>query len=155
MELKCWTVWQRSFGSFVLIVPLWNWNSCGEGHMSRVLGSNRTFMELKWLQGIGRAQRLAVLIVPLWNWNCYGGQDTAVHRCSNRTFMELKLISSLLIFLVCLVLIVPLWNWNGAGGVGVIIQAVVLIVPLWNWNETRVLIIDLDARSNRTFMELK
>ena len=35
--------------SVVLIVPLWNWNMVDENGLDLPeLGSNRTFMELKW-----------------------------------------------------------------------------------------------------------
>ena len=57
-----------------------------------LMGSNRTFMELKWrkkhpYEFCGPI----VLIVPLWNWN----QGTSIEdderaERSNRTFMELK-----------------------------------------------------------------
>ena len=62
-----------SFGSqsrfAVLIVPLWNWNVYEITPNVKILGSNRTFMELKstWL---------------CWVWSWFS--------CSNRTFMELK-----------------------------------------------------------------
>ena len=33
------------------------------------LGSNRTFMELKYVNITKLSEELSVLIVPLWNWN--------------------------------------------------------------------------------------
>ena len=53
----------------VLIAPLWNWNKIRTFYVAFLVGSNRTFMELK-----SRALK------PF-----FGGAD-----CSNRTFMELK-----------------------------------------------------------------
>ena len=48
MELK-WRAWTLSLtSSFVLIVPLWNWNI---------------------VEALGLLGSLWVLIVPLWNWN--------------------------------------------------------------------------------------
>ena len=53
---------------YVLIVPLWNWNTCIWQWHGSSASSNRTFMELK----------LRILMC------------TQVHTSSNRTFMELK-----------------------------------------------------------------
>ena len=53
------------------------------------MGSNRTFMELKWTDGSDRSTRL----------------DR-----SNRTFMELKFNGEVIRFYCDTVLIVPLWN---------------------------------------------
>ena len=53
----------------VLIVPLWNWNKDEYKGYYVVVGSNRTFMELKYLAE---------------------GEYIAENTCSNRTFMELK-----------------------------------------------------------------
>ena len=56
--------------SFVLIVPLWNWNKTGK--YSLVIDKY-------------------VLIVPLWNWNWVLCIIINGITCFNRTFMELKL----------------------------------------------------------------
>ena len=99
-------------GGTVLIVPLWNWNKCIKNRNGLIVCSNRTFMELKY--EINHTYHLGkkVLIVPLWNWNDYS--DTAKTECSssNRTFMELKSQKELAERLSVKVLIVPLWNWN-------------------------------------------
>ena len=56
-------------------------------------GSNRTFMELKYIYFVIYQICYFVLIVPLWNWNMenQGGSNAPALR-SNRTFMELKWI---------------------------------------------------------------
>ena len=54
---------------YVLIVPLWNWNSIESEFKLPEAGFNRTFMELKFIRK--QAQNLRTL-------------------CFNRTFMELK-----------------------------------------------------------------
>ena len=54
---------------YVLIAPLWNWNKHWFCQLQMNLGSNRTFMELKF--------ELGQKLYP-------------AARCSNRTFMELK-----------------------------------------------------------------
>ena len=53
----------------VLIVPLWNWNWAHGTKGIWVVGSNRTFMELKFRKSIRIICCKLVLIVPLWNWN--------------------------------------------------------------------------------------
>ena len=118
----------------VLIVPLWNWNVAPFAFaLLASARSNRTFMELKFLDfWIGKGVA-SVLIVPLWNWNwiikgCYN-----ILRCSNRTFMELKCPTRPNNEMTQKVLIVPLWNWN-------------LGVNHSSWRR---------LCSNRTFMELK
>ena len=135
MELKYLITYTLNLRSQVLIVPLWNWNSVQILQVILEFRFNRTFMELKWLQGplsmlrrdsfnrtfmelkcsnlMRLARRLTVLIVPLWNWN----NNLALRynldeACFNRTFMELKYYSK---------------GWQGLGNI-------VLIVPLWNWN---------------------
>ena len=55
-----------------------------------VSGSNRTFMELKYIDAILERLTKWVLIVPLWNWNLQKWKMAAFRACSNRTFMELK-----------------------------------------------------------------
>ena len=111
------------------------WNITFYNAYVRDVGSNRTFMELKW-----------------WNWLAQGTST----RCSNRTFMELKYMigkgrglatnSSNRTFMELksntstkkgsssTVLIAPLWNWNRylAGDGRRLLW--VLIAPLWNWN---------------------
>ena len=74
----------------VLIVPLWNWNCRFDSQEETMLGSNRTFMELKWLNNVGRNGKVYVLIVPLWNWNYEYLSCFHLRNSSNRTFMELK-----------------------------------------------------------------
>ena len=76
----------------VLIVPLWNWNIVITLiPFLLTLSSNRTFMELKFIELLAAHTLLVVLIVPLWNWN------------------PRPYISPLILQFV---LIVPLWNWN-------------------------------------------
>ena len=54
----------------VLIEPLWNWNSDTDKILKPgFVGINRTFMELKRLKVIDKAEAVIVLIEPLWNWN--------------------------------------------------------------------------------------
>ena len=48
MELKYVTFDFFSFGTLVLIVPLWNWNAGAPVNVGALAGSNRTFMELKF-----------------------------------------------------------------------------------------------------------
>ena len=77
---------------YVLIVPLWNWNT-----------------RLEKEAGIDTL----VLIVPLWNWNfCPSGMLLTTCSSFNRTFMELKYKSKGINKHLNNVLIVPLWNWN-------------------------------------------
>ena len=136
MELK----WSRGGHienlSIVLIAPLWNWNEGWElCDGCRTPGSNRTFMELKFVWVVGNASLVAVLIAPLWNWNF---RLLAYHKIAND------------------VLIAPLWNWNSSFKEQEIHCVVVLIAPLWNWNfRYNSPWIESDDRSNRTFIELK
>ena len=103
-----------SYKIYVLIVPLWNWNSCILDLIKFNLSSNRTFMELKWMYphesrlGITGSNRTFmelklnttklgdlyyyVLIVPLWNWNPEMSEEPIKALSSNRTFMELKFL---------------------------------------------------------------
>ena len=76
--------------------------------------SNRTFMELKYLEHNIQQQEKSVLIVPLWNWNFVALKDNPVllSAGSNRTFMELKFSWKDTVIGYQNVLIVPLWNWN-------------------------------------------
>ena len=143
--------------SYVLIVPLWNWNSSRRPSANWSMCSNCTFMELKYVEHRGSQGEASVLIVPLWNWN------SALRDYQSRP---------------AAVLIVPLWNWNFSTVVAELHNKFVLIVPLWNWNfgctyngtwHVHVLIVPLwnwnaiillyekgkDSCSNCTFMELK
>ena len=88
----CRGPWCR-FRPAVLIAPLWNWNQKeNAAALKDYLGSNRTFMELKWIRRCSASQMLKhVLIAPLWNWN---PRDRP---------WEPKISH---------VLIAPLWNWN-------------------------------------------
>ena len=75
----------------VLIAPLWNWNCRGACKLPPTNRSNRTFMELKFMQRFQSMKPPRVLIAPLWNWNTRIA--IVVHwarTSSNRTFMELK-----------------------------------------------------------------
>ena len=133
--------WNTSASDFskcqldVLIVPLWNWNLYWEvKHKQMPFCFNRTFMELKFTTPSPLSAKEKVLIVPLWNWNYH--QIFACYLISgfNRTFMELK------------------YHWS----ISVPKITAVLIVPLWNWNFVDQLTPDTSILSfNRTFMELK
>ena len=48
MELKSIIEWYMKIATFVLIVPLWNWNFGMMPGVKWGYGSNRTFMELKF-----------------------------------------------------------------------------------------------------------
>ena len=52
--------------------------------------SNRTFMELKYINQAKINDAQAVLIAPLWNWNLSELIMVITNLRSNRTFMELK-----------------------------------------------------------------
>ena len=54
------------------------------------LGSNRTFMELKFRFALPGGTQSKVLIAPLWNWNMRKLFFLYEVFSSNRTFMELK-----------------------------------------------------------------
>ena len=56
--------------------------------------SNRTFMELKFINITKFYVHVGVLIVPLWNWNSILLVGIIAILRSNRTFMELKLVRS-------------------------------------------------------------
>ena len=134
MELKFRKPLSKVYPPMVLIVPLWNWNRIFfNSEDKRFESSNRTFMELKYIDIDDVFSTSDVLIVPLWNWNtCKGCTKLAIlssnrtfmelksvrhlrrWRCarSNRTFMELKLHCKRNIRQSARVLIVPLWNWN-------------------------------------------
>ena len=120
--------------SYVLIVPLWNWNDVASAGINAFGSFNRTFMELKY-----------VLCLSFWKW-CVR---------FNRTFMELKLWMQFLTLLGMMVLIVPLWNWNKEWGKNVLFS--------WGFNRTfmelklsiRSLTLSQNISFNRTFMELK
>ena len=135
MELKLWMILCVTLICTVLIVPLWNWNvAAGRWSIGGEMGSNRTFMELKWQCGKPCPLSSPVLIVPLWNWNVVIMSKTSRGVGSNRTFMELK----------------------SAAPPCSILRHGVLIVPLWNWNyEPRRQNDAGQLCSNRTFMELK
>ena len=113
MELKFEFPLYIHLRSFVLIVPLWNWNhahmlrtckgcsfnrtfmelkSCKEyAYNPRSFRFNRTFMELKFQARQFRMLQISVLIVPLWNWNINLLLWISQEGLSfNRTFMELK-----------------------------------------------------------------
>ena len=121
--------------TWVLIVPLWNWNcGCAEEIVAwsslnctfMELKSTRaprghhvparlncTFMELKFHNVTFNLKAGIVLIVPLWNWN--PREPSTPSRTPTRlncTFMELKCESTFALYVSKLVLIVPLWNWN-------------------------------------------
>ena len=122
--------------SFVLIVPLWNWNE--ESRFGITVGLKVLIVPLwNWNKFCRYMLRLEVpvLIVPLWNWNEFMGGapkppffcsnrtfmelkwritlwDNRRFKSSNRTFMELKYMNSRIITWSSPVLIVPLWNWN-------------------------------------------
>ena len=53
----------------VQIVPLWNWNIGNNRASNNSLGSNCTFMELKYQTKENVTAKVKVQIVPLWNWN--------------------------------------------------------------------------------------
>ena len=134
MELK-WTHHPRPPHHHpVLIAPLWNWNRRRDGVLRSWAGSNRTFMELKYL----------------WEYD-----DILEAESSNRTFMELKLISNRNADTPKQVLIAPLWNWNNLGRPFRVHPHSVLIAPLWNWNTLTGAPSGAAVSSNRTFMELK
>ena len=84
----------KSLECFVLIVPLWNWNTILPEGGGGYAGFNCTFMELK-------SEESELLIVATKSFNC--------------TFMELKYTASERSETLILVLIVPLWNWNSEG----------------------------------------
>ena len=79
----------------------------------RTVGSNRTFMELKY-----RSSLKSIRLRP----------------SSNRTFMELKLGTRTAGTFASSVLIAPLWNWNDLFSLSFLTLKLVLIAPLWNWN---------------------
>ena len=122
------------WGKYVLIVPLWNWNSIPTYWRGPEPSSNCTFMELKWIL-------LAVLTILLVRSNCtfmelkcpYSPIRCCESSCSNCTFMELKYVKQRRSVWSEIVLIVPLWNWNNYG-----------------YNSYK----DVES-SNCTFMELK
>ena len=61
-----------------------------------LMGSNCTFMELKFQFNNYCISILKVLIVPLWNWNVVRSEGrTSLNTRSNCTFMELKLRSTI------------------------------------------------------------
>ena len=91
MELKYTSNVTKMNYMFVLIVPLWNWNS-------------EALTE--------RASDLHVLIVPLWNWNSISPLSSTEGASFNCTFMELKYSKVQAVCYAWIVLIVPLWNWN-------------------------------------------
>ena len=96
--------------------------------------SNRTFMELKWHSRPRGGRGSEVLIAPLWNWNAFGQHlYDWCNEGSNRTFMELKFDCWQVFHYIRGVLIAPLWNWNRH----------CLRSPVEPYS------------SNRTFMELK
>ena len=77
----------------VLIAPLWNWNTWFSRRFNfRTLGSNRTFMELKY-------RRSLIISLTITSSNrTFMELKWSTHKnfmrrfsCSNRTFMELKL----------------------------------------------------------------
>ena len=78
------------FCSLVLIEPLWNWNSLREKNYNSIVSINRTFMELKQVNGYLRGHHKVVLIEPLWNWNYLIFAFCRYIISINRTFMELK-----------------------------------------------------------------
>ena len=61
----------------VLIVPLWNWNNVEDYTLEKLISSNRTFMELKYVSKYATKDMSFVLIVPLWNWNTGSCADTS------------------------------------------------------------------------------
>ena len=134
MELKFLrTKWETTLIS-VLIVPLWNWNTCKGFSLSAVdyvlivplwnwngarsalrQPSKLVLIVPLWNWNLETKMALwwgAVLIVPLWNWNKkINWYERSISR-SNRTFMELKYFVGFQSDNVQWVLIVPLWNWN-------------------------------------------
>ena len=99
--------------NWVLIAPLWNWNLQNSTlSIQKQLGSNRTFMELKWKTCLHSFLNIRVLIAPLWNWNTVANFGAVILSRSNRTFMELKCPEDFRGCAPSLVLIAPLWNWN-------------------------------------------
>ena len=104
------------FGRFVLIVPLWNWNRSYRSTVAEWPCFNRTFMELKWIIATWYQQDKHVLIVPLWNWNLEHVVLVGLVVRFNRTFMELKCGKAVSLSDGSIVLIVPLWNWNSESG---------------------------------------
>ena len=122
---------------------------------SPAAGSNRTFMELKYMTSGLEFTLTTVLIVPLWNWNAQGGQQDNRDGGSNRTFMELKFFltftyndANLRSNRTFMELKWICWSWQTT-------SLFVLIVPLWNWNYLSLNFSVAFLCSNRTFMELK
>ena len=168
--------------SYVLIVPMRNWNRYGVIKDERdVLCFDRTYEELKqhfreWLRRICR-----VLIVPMRNWNPSHPQRFAhpgdvgfdrtyeeLKRCHpvplptspegfDRTYEELKHRSTIeKAILTPWVLIVPMRNWNKQASGPNKVRLLVLIVPMRNWNMQSDIRSKLEKSSfDRTYEELK
>ena len=135
MELKFLYACKSCVFPWVLIVPLWNWNS-GIGYSTAEPSAVLIVPLWNWNFALllCSLSHLVVLIVPLWNWNLtYFATYCGAAPRFNRTFMELKFVGS-----DCLADSIP-----------------VLIVPLWNWNRGEPSPRTPWACFNRTFMELK
>ena len=102
VELKHLKVGKGRKNDYVLIEPLWNWNSVFGIHTKYRDCLNRTFVELKHHAATGHdGERLTVLIEPLWNWNCVFHDKSGAIPCLNRTFVELKLAEA----------VADVWDW--------------------------------------------
>ncbi len=90
-ELKCVKKHRTPALSYLLIVPMRNWNLKIQPTQPLVASFNRTYEELKlFIDGKFSAFETSLLIVPMRNWNMKKEQVLNAIVAFNRTYEDLK-----------------------------------------------------------------